>query len=875
MTADDQLTAFLARPGQDLADHLEGVNTASQALVQDAGTTPDGDDWRAVMETVAWTHDIGKLTEYFQTYIRAGERTAAPAVELTYHGFFGALVSAVVLAKRGFSPQTAAAGFYAVAKHHSVLQNIPTDISQYHQNKSAVDGRYETADKQRASIDATAATAANTVLQRASDDAYTWEEFTDGGVTQARKTIANLDAGSFDATFYGCVLRVWSTLVAADKFDASGLTAASAAGSPVSEPSQLAVEQLTDRVAELSQTELPDGSQAASYLETPTKDLPTLEASQSQRLAALRTAANGRATTTLREQYATGERVFELTLPTGFGKTYSGLRAALTLANERDGRVVYALPYTSIIDQVDADIQDVFGVTPQEPVYTKHHHLADTRTVPQETDGFSDDWSSGRETLHAEAWRSRLVLTTFTQLFESVAGPGNVQSTKLPALQNSVILVDEPQAVSLDWWALMGRLTRYLVDEYDATMLFITATQPRILEQLTDAPTPTPLTDLHTDCAELIRESPRVTFELHDSLTGHLDGEPTQPLSLKQAGDEIATTVADGTNTLAVVNTVGSAVALSERISTTHWVNLAAELLDYYRDASEPFSATEYLARLDQAQPDADGLVATLTTRLRPVDRSVLLDALSQIVDPETSTPFDGLPTVTVSTQLIEAGVDISFDQLYRDYAALPAIAQAAGRCNRRFGGPPASVTVWRLDSPPADDYIPSQLIYGDRSLLRPTRTALSKLRTDNETTCLPEAAVITDGVAWYYEALHEQRRTDEREDTLLSAFDTAQGEKLRNASLVSTDYPTRDVLVLVSGEDEDRYDQYQELRDDGHWQEARDVFQQLKELLISVPVSNADDSDELTAVRLSTTDAVYDPVVGIQLADGQSDSEI
>jgi len=122
------LSAFQARPGQSLDEHLEGVALAGQELVDDAGTNAFDDDWEEVIETIAWAHDIGKLTEYFQEYLRTGDRTTAPSVDLTYHGTFGAFVSVIALHSRGFANETIAAGFYAVAKHHSVLQNIPTDF---------------------------------------------------------------------------------------------------------------------------------------------------------------------------------------------------------------------------------------------------------------------------------------------------------------------------------------------------------------------------------------------------------------------------------------------------------------------------------------------------------------------------------------------------------------------------------------------------------------------------------------------------------------------------------------------------------------------------------------------------------------------------
>lgn len=877
MTSIDHLVDFHARPNQRLDTHLSGVADAAAALTEDAGRTPYGEKWSTVMETMAWVHDIGKLTVYFQDYITSGDRSAAPSAELTYHGMFGGLVTVLALASRGCGPETTAAGFYAVAKHHSVLQNVQSDLGRYHLDKVAVDDRYAVAETQLENIDTTAQTAADAVLVRATDGALRWDDIGNEGLARARQSIRGFSSGVIDEQFYGCVLRAWSTLVTADKFDASGLTGSDDVSTLTRTP-RPSPRDLTEEVRDLSETRLPDGEQAAVYLDDPTRDLLTTDATVEQRLAAVRTAANARATANLRSGHADGTRVFELTLPTGFGKTYSGLRAALTLAQERDSRVIYALPYTSIIDQVDRNIRDVFGVDPHDPAYTKHHHLADTRTIPNGDDAFVDHATSGEETLHAEAWRSGLILTTFTQLFESAAGPRNVQSTKLPALQDSVILLDEPQAISLDWWEFIGRSTEYLTAEYDTSVLFMTATQPKILEQLPDVSSPAPLVDLQTECAEIIRDAPRVEFHLHKSLASHIESATASPLSLTAAAAEIDRKPADGSNTLAIVNTVGSAVTFSESLSSDGRVDLAAELLTSHRETdTNEFDPNAYLQRLAATNPDAERLVATLTTRLRPVDQNALLGALDRILDTDVTTPFDEVPTVTVSTQLVEAGVDLSFDRLYRDYAPLPAIVQAAGRCNRRFDGPPAPVTVWRLDSPPDKDYVPSDLIYGGRSLLRPTRSALSELRTNADVTTLAETSMISDGIESYYDALHCQRRTEEREDDLVTAFDTAQGKKLRNATLISEEYPTRDVLVLVSKADVRYYETYCHHRENGAWTAAQECFQDLKRALVSVPVKEEPPDDEPLVVRTPAEPKTYEltsgrGVVGIESRD---DAEI
>jgi CRISPR-associated endonuclease Cas3-HD len=869
------LSDFTARPGQDLREHTEGVVACGRALVADAGTNAYGDEWAEIIETIAWVHDIGKLTEYFQTYIRTGDRSSAYSPKLTRHSTFGGLVAAAALRTRGFEPETVASGFYSVAKHHSVLQDIPTDAYGYYNLKRPdASRRYERAQKQLDSIDETAARAADEMISEASNGAFRWEELVERGIEQVAPLIESVGPTGDDEAFYGTVLRTWSTLAASDKMDASGLTSSTDL-SDLNASEDLPLQKLNDHIRALSQTPIGDDGTASEYLDDPMRGLPHDSASLDSRVAGLRTAANARATRQIQELHAEGKRIFEVTLPTGFGKTLTSLRAGLSLSQKRNSRVIYALPYTSIIDQTDEVVRDIFGVEPTDPRYTKHHHLADTRSLHQD-----DSPNTGRDVVHAEGWRSELTLTTFTQLLESLAGPRNTQSIKLPSLQDAVILIDEPQAISLDWWGLLGRLATYLKDEYDATIVFITATQPRILEFLDYAPTPTSLLDLQSDCVELLADNPRVEFNLHRSLTNHLSGNGTPPLSLSNAANMLRSETAGSRNVLAIVNTVGSVGALTTELGD-EYLPLAADLLEYLRHVDQngdEFDPFEYLEYLSTQHPSADRLVASLTTRLRPVDRSALLECLNRIVDPHTKTPFDDIPTLTVSTQLIEAGVDVSFDRLFRDFAPLPALVQAAGRCNRDVGGSVSRVTVWRLDSMEDDSYIPSELIYGDGSLLTPTRSVLRELR-EKYGECIPEAPFISSSVSNYYRRLHSAMQTANRADPLVKAFDSANGEKLRRASLVAQDYETQDVFVAVTNSEEEDIEAYVSYRDSEHWNDARRAFDRLKPTLVSVPSDGVADTDVPVIHRVSSSETMgtydIDTGLGFFLDQGKFDVEI
>jgi CRISPR-associated endonuclease Cas3-HD len=847
---DTPLDAFDARPGQSLQSHLDGVAGNVDSLLADAGTTNNGDDWQTVGRVLAWTHDAGKLTEWFQRYLEASDRTAGsiPTRKHTYHGFVSSLLTAHALYELDVADQTRVAGFYAVAKHHGVIPNIPGDRKEYDPTfAKRVAEEYDIATDQLENIDAHASGAAGTLLQQASAGHLSWSEIPVSSPEQYRRLIVHPE--QLDDTFYETALRAWSTLVCADKLDAAGVSVSEDVARP-----------------------------SVADLRTHVEALPAGETDREVRLNELRSAAHTEAKNTLQSVHERGDSLFRITLPTGFGKTLTGLRAALELAADIDGRVVYSLPYTSIVDQVDGEIRDIFGLSSGDREYTIHHHLADTWTRLDSHSG-EGRVSDGSESLYAETWQSGLVLTTFVQLFESLAGPENVQSMKLPALEDSVIIVDEPQALSLRWWDLVGRLVDFLRREYSATVVLMTATQPEILDRDPSLPSPTPLTSTFEDSLSFIGEHPRVTFDLHESVTAYLDHPDAPPYPLDDAVETLLDDVRDGepSRTLAVVNTVESAATVTEKLLASDRardesvVHLGDSLLEFHREEAEGATvdtelAKRYLAFVAGRHPPSEVsyLVATLTTGLRPVDRSLLLEVVRLLLDDETRTPYDGQSLVTVSTQLIEAGVNISFDALYRDIAPVPSLVQAAGRCNRNFGRSASTVTVWRLASPVADQALPSKLVYGSRSLLRPTRKALRTLREQDGQT-IPEATMISTGVSEYYDSLHSQRRTGVKTSKLVEDFDAAMGESLRNESLIEEHRETHDVAVLVSEADRERYNNYTAAREANRWADAERALEELKRIAVSVPVkkSPADSTDPFAGIDIADTRVNYNPRTG------------
>jgi len=327
--------------------------------------------------------------------------------------------------------------------------------------------------------------------------------------------------------------------------------------------------------------------------------------------------------------------VFSLTVPTGGGKTLASLAFALEHAQHHGlRRVVYALPFTSIIEQTAATFRKVFN-NPQDVL--EHHSSFDASSIKNHRDRITHEMA-------AENFDAPVIVSTNVQLFESLFASRGSTCRKLHRLAGSVIILDEAQSIP----PRLLRPTLAVIEElalnYRCTFLLCTATQPAILRR-EDFPigleTSTEIVDQPED---LYRSLRRVRVQR----LGRLED------------DAIATRLADHDAALCIVNTRKHARTLvSELINTHHCeaIHLSAAMCPAHRSDR----------------------VAEIKRRL-----------------------CEGDPCRVVSTQVIEAGVDVDFPVVYRALAGFDAIAQAAGRCNREGRSLLGEVFVFETDHRPA-----------------------------------------------------------------------------------------------------------------------------------------------------------------------------
>jgi CRISPR-associated endonuclease/helicase Cas3 len=325
--------------------------------------------------------------------------------------------------------------------------------------------------------------------------------------------------------------------------------------------------------------------------------------------------------------------VFSLTVPTGGGKTLSSLAFALRHAvRHGQRRIVYAIPYTSIIEQTASIFRGIFG----EDNVIEHHSNVEVDET-QET---------ARSRLACENWDAPLIVTTNVQLLESLFANRTSRCRKLHNLVGSVIVLDEAQLLPVDYLQPVVDVLRLLVKDYGVTLVLCTATQPT-LETRTGFDQAKALRGFKAgEVREIVDDVPGLYTDL-ERVRVHLPAD----LNTTRAWDDLTPEVARHEAVLAIVGR-------------------RADARDLYRQLkTENAEGLWHLSGLMCAEHRSDTIKAI---------KAALADRRRALSGGQA-----GRPIRVVSTQLVEAGVDIDFPVVYRALAGLDAIAQAAGRCNR------------------------------------------------------------------------------------------------------------------------------------------------------------------------------------------------
>lgn len=313
---------------------------------------------------------------------------------------------------------------------------------------------------------------------------------------------------------------------------------------------------------------------------------------------------------------------YVLSVPTGGGKTLSSFRFALNHVelNKMD-RIIYIIPYTSIIDQNVGVIRKALSVNDSDDLVLEHHS-----NIQRETE--EKDNSNAR--LLSENWESPVIFTTMVQFLNTLFLNKTSNVRRMHNLANSVLIFDEIQNIPPSCIYMFNEAINFLTDICNCTAIMCSATQPT----LDDLKYPLK----YSGDKNLINDFEE-NFEVFDRV--NITDLTSTPMDVDKLHEFIMSKIGGCNSILMVVNTKRAA-------------------RDIYQSLSLINSAD----------------IFHLSTNMCPAHRKKVLNEISENLD-------SGRKTICISTQLIEAGVDLDFNVVIRQLAGIDSIAQSAGRCNR------------------------------------------------------------------------------------------------------------------------------------------------------------------------------------------------
>ncbi len=320
--------------------------------------------------------------------------------------------------------------------------------------------------------------------------------------------------------------------------------------------------------------------------------------------------------------------IITLSIPTGGGKTFASLRYALKHAMQyKKERIIYVVPYTTILEQNAAAVRDI--IKQPEAVLEHHANVIDDRGLDDEPDYYQGAYHKQLQ-LGRDNWEYPIIFTTMVQFLDAFFQKGTRKSRRLHHLMNSVIIVDEVQSVPYKHFHLFNTAMNFLHTVGNSSILLCTATQPEVAEMKYKIHLEKNA-EIVPDLVKTVEAFKRV------SITNKVDKGGWNLEKIASFSEEV----------------------MSENQSLLIILNTKSEVRRLYR----------LLEGLNIAE------VYHLSTSMCPAHRTEKLDKIREKLGKER--------IICVSTQLIEAGVDISFESVIRSQAGLDSIAQAAGRCNR------------------------------------------------------------------------------------------------------------------------------------------------------------------------------------------------
>lgn len=325
--------------------------------------------------------------------------------------------------------------------------------------------------------------------------------------------------------------------------------------------------------------------------------------------------------------------VFSLIMPTGLGKTIT----AIDIAERNKNKVLYVVPFLSIVDQTYSVLKDIYKHRPYRGMWdflARH----DSRLQDKEYERDELDETISVKSM-IESWRSKVIVTTSVQFFESLI---SIHSGKLRKLHNTygaTILIDEPQSIPHDKWGFLKEIVEETARVMKWKVIYMSATPPQF-----------------GDNVKPLVKNPEIIFK-----------------SLSRTRISYAGRTSGGKG---IQKWTQEAFALTKDKNQILWV------LNIERGARKIFDYAKHIVK--------DHKVIFISGKLPAIIRMYKLDYIKQCM-------ANGEKILVISTQVLEAGVDLDFDGVVRDMAPLPVLLQVAGRLNRKGLRPTETMHVLQL----------------------------------------------------------------------------------------------------------------------------------------------------------------------------------
>ncbi len=785
---------LLSHPDKLLIKHLRNVGIVASKIVADKSLNiAEADLLRDIAYIIGVTHDFGKATKFFQKYIVEKDekrRRSLKAMETTHHGLLSALFTYSVVKdyliqariKASLAEYLPVISFMIVKRHHGNLSNATDETSDVNPANEDVLGTVEeqidALDKNELEkILSTLLSEGNIKLKIDIDNTINYILHDIARDIGRKERLMLLQLSDKDDIYpYFINQFLYSALIDADKTDA-GLDG-------------IILERL-----DLAWN-LVDNYRDANHF-----------TGNKENINSLRNQIYEEAISRI-ESWNLDQKIISLNVPTGTGKTLTALSISLKLRErlkkERNikPRIIYSLPFLSIIDQnygvfdsvifPKGDIEFETAKPPANPcdeteietkpkgahkdsrLLLKHHHLAD---VSYEAD--DEEYESDKSLLLLEGWNSEIIVTTFWQFFNTLFSNRNKQLRKFNKLVNAIIILDEVQAVPHRYWQLIHDALKLLCDRFNSYVILITATQPLIFEEGSSE-----IKEIAERKEEYFRGLDRI--DLMPMIEKALTLDEFKAILKNDLEDE------KDKDFLIVLNTITS----------------ATNIFDYI-----------YGLELENTK------MCYLSTSVVPKER---LKRINQIKETKGSA---GPRKVIVSTQLIEAGVDIDADRVYRDFAPMDSINQVAGRCNRGSSKKEkglVSVFILKDDRKEFYKYIYDPfLIEKTLEILRPMKGPVKEsefLELNNR----------------YFKAVKRGMGDKDSKDSLDCITGLAFKDLSKKFKLIEDDFPTVNVFVELDETAEKIWKQYQDLRHEKNNLERTKRYLKMKkcfsDYLMSVP---------------------------------------